>query len=100
VWTAVEQGSTFMLGGIWLPNSPPHPSSLAGEGRGGARVTEYSKAVLILDLLEISQVRWSLVLLRRHQVAVPAKEIPLLADFDVTIALGANLLDPLWLPDR
>jgi hypothetical protein len=30
---------------------------------------------------------------------VPAKEVALLADFDITIALGTNFLDPLRLLD-
>ena len=51
---------------------------------------------LILDLFEMSLVRWRLVLVGGHQVAVPAKEVALLADFDITVALG----HPLRLLDR
>src|SRR5262249_11293061 len=58
------------------------------------------RLALLLDLLEISQIRWRLVLLGGHQVAVAAEEVAFLADFDVTIALRPNFLDPLRLLDR
>src|SRR5215470_13247048 len=45
-------------------------------------------------LLEIAQVRWRLVLARRHQQAVRAQHVVLLADGDVRIAFGADVLEP------
>src|SRR5262249_46290816 len=47
-----------------------------------------------LRLLEILQVRRRLVLLRRHQVAVGADVVDLLADADMRIVLGADRLAP------
>src|SRR5262245_18502249 len=49
---------------------------------------------LALALLEIVQVRRRLVLARRHQQAVRAQHVVLLADGDVCIALGADVLEP------
>src|SRR5215470_5462548 len=45
-------------------------------------------------LLEIAQVRWRLVFARRHQQAVRAQHVVLLADGDVRIAFGADVLEP------
>jgi hypothetical protein len=55
---------------------------------------------LLLRLFEISQIRRRLVLLGGHQVAVSAEEIALLADFDITVALGTDFLDPFRPFDR
>src|SRR5262249_1542928 len=49
---------------------------------------------LCLRLLEIAQVGWPLVLLGRHQQAVVAEEIVVLADDDMRIVLRANVLAP------
>ena len=45
-------------------------------------------------LLEIAQIGWRLILAGRHQVAVAAHEIVLLADDDVIVVLGAIILVP------
>src|SRR5262247_1376753 len=45
-------------------------------------------------LLEIAQVRRRLILARRHQQAVRAQHVVLLADSDVRIAFGADVLEP------
>src|SRR6267142_425493 len=47
--------------------------------------------------VEIAQIRWWLILLDRHQEAVGAEEIVLLADDDMNIVFGADVLAP---PDR
>jgi hypothetical protein len=44
--------------------------------------------------LEISQIRRRLILARRHQQAVRAQHVILLADGDVRIAFGADVLEP------
>src|SRR6266705_2309812 len=45
-------------------------------------------------LIEISHVGGRLALLGRHQITVRADEIGLLADADMGVVLGANILGP------
>src|SRR4029453_7234503 len=47
--------------------------------------------------VEIAQIRWRLILLGRHQEAVGTEEIVLLADDDMNVVFGADVLAP---PDR
>src|SRR5262249_9773581 len=56
-------------------------------------------ALASLMRLEVAQVRRRLVLPRWHQSAVRAQEIVLPSDADVTVALGADLLEPFRLID-
>src|SRR5713101_6888423 len=49
---------------------------------------------LLPRLVEKSQIRRRLILPHRHQIAVSAQEIVLLADDDMLVALGANRLAP------
>src|SRR5215475_10190341 len=47
-----------------------------------------------LSVLEIFQVGWRLALAHRHQEAVGADIVVVLADLDVTVVLGAIVLEP------
>src|SRR5262245_35957967 len=49
---------------------------------------------LLLRLIEIPQVRWRLVLARRHQQAVAAQEILLFSDLYLMLVLAADRLEP------
>src|SRR5262245_31596501 len=49
---------------------------------------------VLLRLLEIIEFRGRLVLARRHQLAIRAQHIDLVADRDVRIVLGADRLAP------
>src|SRR6202011_3483418 len=60
----------------------------AGDEGDGSNRPEYALA------RELSQIRRRLVLVGRHQVAVPAAEIELLADTDVAVGLGAKIFGP------
>jgi hypothetical protein len=51
----------------------------------------------VCGLFEIPQIRRRLVLLRRHQQAFGAQVVGLLADADMDIVLGTDVLAP---PDR
>src|SRR5262249_40168798 len=53
-----------------------------------------SRQSLLLRLVEISQIRRRLILLRGHQVAIGAQEIILLADDHMMVVLGTNRLAP------
>src|SRR5215471_12679583 len=53
--------------------------------------------LLFRGLLEISQIRRSLIFLRRHQEAFCAEVIVLRTDANMVVAFGANILAP---PDR
>src|ERR1700687_1701534 len=69
-------------------------------GRGAKRVPlrtlrrSTATGGLFPDLLEIAQIRRRLVFARRHQIAVPADEIIVLADDNVMIVLVAIVLVP------
>ena len=47
--------------------------------------------------VEISQIRWRLIFLDRHQEAVGAQEIVLFPDDNMNVVFGTNILAP---PDR
>src|SRR5215467_3396544 len=56
------------------------------------------RALLLFGrLFEVAQIRWRLVLLGWHEVAVPAHEVDFIPDGDMHVVFGANLFLP---PDR
>src|SRR5262245_28646967 len=67
-----------------------HPIIRSPRRRGRAA----SRRLLLLRLVEISQIRRRLILLRGHQVAIGAQEIILLADDHMMVVLGTNRLAP------
>src|SRR5713101_1081418 len=59
-----------------------------------ARTFLYRITLSFPCLFEVSQVRWRLILLGGHQVAVRAHHVNLLPNADMFVALGTNGLDP------
>src|SRR5215831_18071381 len=62
---------------------------LPSPARAGMLLLRLLRWPLLLNLVEVAQIRRLLSLLHRHQEAVGGHEIALLADIDVLIVLGA-----------
>src|SRR5712671_5965956 len=75
---------------LFLPVTQPTPGRKLASA--GINCTGYSSASLAL--IEISQIRWRLVLLGGHEIAVGAQEVVLGADADVIVTLGTIVLVP------
>src|SRR5215470_1482439 len=89
-----QRATVTLLGSpSWFSRTAPRISKRRGMSSLMAFLIIGSTASLPC-LTEISQVRRRLVLSRRHQVAVSAHEIVLLADHDVVVVLGAIVLEP------
>src|SRR5258708_27873480 len=53
-----------------------------------------TNAMSLLSWLEIAQIRWRLVLVGRHQLAVGAAKIVFFLDADMRVGFRANLREP------
>src|SRR5262245_12943783 len=93
-WRSISVGATALFCILSRTQTAQHQKRHKGRPRTAPSPTRKNRQKPLL--LEIAQVRRRLVLLRRHQLAVGAQIVVLLADTDVGIELRAHVR----LPDR
>jgi hypothetical protein len=80
-----------------LPASPTLQSYLDHCRRYALAAATRMNQTLIPRLVEEFEVRPALALAGRHQEAVAADEIVILANHDVVVTFGADIFEPYWL---